>query len=121
MVAFRVVLAVESAAKLEAARQLDKPLNPAKTYQNALEQLRNWAKLLGTATTQLGVSPDPDCLHQSVYPLLEHLLKQDAVFARDVGVYLRETRVKEDPLYGRAANPPTSQNEFPACSAADAD
>eukprot|EP00971_Amphidinium_carterae_P071828 1420565-Amphidinium_carterae.1 len=35
---------VEMAAKLEAARQLsqlNKPLNPAKTYQHDLEQLRN--------------------------------------------------------------------------------
>eukprot|EP00971_Amphidinium_carterae_P027713 546378-Amphidinium_carterae.1 len=95
LVVFKVVLPVEATAKTEASRQLEKTLTPARSYQQALDQLKSWTKMLGTTVTQLQAQPDPDRLFESVWPLFEALVKQDPVFASDIGEFLRQTGVRQ--------------------------
>eukprot|EP00971_Amphidinium_carterae_P198075 3931343-Amphidinium_carterae.1 len=85
MIMFRIVVPVQNTARIEAAKRLEQPLSPASSFQQALDQLRSWVKTLGTSISQMGVNPDPDRLFSSFFPLVETLLKQDPMFAGDVG------------------------------------
>eukprot|EP00971_Amphidinium_carterae_P154876 3070932-Amphidinium_carterae.1 len=65
---------------------------PAKTFQQALQQLRVFHQNCRMVIHSLGGRPDPLRLFNSVQALIKELLSQDFGFASDHNVCLRDSR-----------------------------
>eukprot|EP00971_Amphidinium_carterae_P076324 1507273-Amphidinium_carterae.1 len=90
----RSVLLVESHARIESLKEIEKPLTPATNYTEAVKRLREWVRNIGVATVQLEARPDPQRLLDSMWGLLGNLLR-DQLFASDVRDMVCVTRIRE--------------------------
>ena len=93
-VTFQSYLPSEPIARVEGLATIEAPVKPSRTFGEALSFLRSWRQQVITMAHDLGGSPEPLKLFQTLRALISSLASSDNAFAMEISQIYKQTNIK---------------------------